>query len=187
MLGIGTNPLFSLGPSGLTSGPQTVPVEVICSTNCSASGVPKQVTWTTAASTLSGGNWLSAVSSFNSTGPGGSVTISVNPGALAAGLYTGVVTVTSDQAAPLQIPVALNVWNGPVPAVFAEPATISLTAVPFAAPLAEAADICTYTGSLVVQQSARATTSNGGNCLGATVVPDVTARAASTSPSTRRI
>jgi len=66
------------------------------------------------------------------------------------------------------------VWTGPVPALFANPAAILLTASPFSAPVADAADICTSTGSLAVRQTAQATTSNGGNWLGVTVTNDVT-------------
>ena len=74
------------------------------------------------------------------------MTISVDPAGLTPGVYTGVVTLTSDQAGQAQIPVALNVWTGPVPALFANPAVISLTASPFSAPFPDAADICTSTG-----------------------------------------
>jgi hypothetical protein len=35
----------------------------------------------------------------------------VDPTGLAPAVYTGVVTLTSDQAGQAQIPVALNVWN----------------------------------------------------------------------------
>jgi hypothetical protein len=70
--------------------------------------------------------------------------------------------------------VALNVWNGPVPALFANPAAISLTASPFSAPVADAADICTSTGYARVRQAARASTSNGSNWLGVNVTTDVT-------------
>jgi uncharacterized protein (TIGR03437 family) len=165
------SPVFAQSPGEPPSSPQTVPVYLRCL--CTASELPNQVTWTTSVSTHSGGNWLRATSSFITTSPG-SVTISVDPTGLAPAVYTGVVTLTSDQAGQAQIPVALNVWNGPLPALFANPAAISLTASPFASPVADAADICTYTGSLVVQQSARATTSNGGNWFGVAVVTDVT-------------
>jgi uncharacterized protein (TIGR03437 family) len=176
----GLNPVFALGPGEPPSGPQTVPVQVPCpSSPCT---VPNNVTWTTTTATHSGGNWLHASSSFNTTGPGGSVTISVDPVGLATGVYTGVVTLTSDQATPAQIPVALNVWSGPVPALLASsnivpaanPAAVSLTSAPFAAPVANAAVLCTTTGSANVRQTAQATTSNGGNWLSITVFNDVT-------------
>jgi uncharacterized protein (TIGR03437 family) len=165
------SPVFAQGPGEPPSASQTVPVYLRCL--CTASEHPDQVSWTTAVSTHSGGNWLHATSSFITTSPG-SVTISVDPAGLAPAVYTGVVTLTSDQAGQAQIPVALNVWNGPVPALFVNPAAISLTSSPFSAPVADAADICTSTGYANVRQAARASTSNGGNWLGVTVNTDVT-------------
>lgn len=81
------------------------------------------------------------------------------------------VTVTLDQAAPVQIPVALNVWSGPVPALFAGPSDLSLVSSPFAAPTG-GGSICTSTGSFDVQEIA--TTSSGGAWRGVTANPDVT-------------
>ena len=167
----GGPPVFAQGPGEQPSASQMVPVYLRCL--CTASEHPNQVTWTTAVATHSGGNWLRATSSFITTSPG-SVTISVDPAGLAPAVYTGVVTLTSDQAGQAQIPVALNVWNGPVPALFANPAAISLTSSPFSAPSADAADICTSTAYANVRQTTRATTSNGGNWLGVTVNTDVT-------------
>jgi uncharacterized protein (TIGR03437 family) len=164
--------LFALGPGEPPSAPQTVLVPVVCGIKCPPQ--PANVTWTTAVATHSGGNWLQAVSTFDTTRAGGSVVISVNPGALGAGVYTGVVTLTSDQVASTQIPVALNVWSGPVPALVADPSSLSLTTSPFAPPAANQAQICTSTGNAVVRQTVMATTSSGGNWLGATVGPDVT-------------
>jgi hypothetical protein len=177
----GLNPAFAIGPAEPPSGPQTVPIQVTCSSRPPCP-VPNNVTWTTTTATHSGGNWLHASSSFDTTGPGGSVTISVDPAGLAAGVYTGVVTLTSDQAPPAQIPVALNVWSGPVPALVAAadnfPAAnapaVSLTSAPFAAPVANAVFLFTTTGSANVRQTAQATTSNRGNWLSATVAIDVT-------------
>jgi uncharacterized protein (TIGR03437 family) len=163
-------PVFALGPDGSPSAPQTVPVDVWCSAvPCSLVGMPQNLTWTATASTHSGGNWLHVVSS------GFGVTISVDsPQPPLPGVYTGVVTVTSDQAAPAQIPVALNVWTGPVPALFVDPPTLSLTSAPFASPIPGEGIICASTGSLNVQQKAKATTSSGGAWLAVTANPDVT-------------
>jgi uncharacterized protein (TIGR03437 family) len=61
-----------------------------------------------------------------------------------------------------------------VPALSATPAAVSISAAPFAKPVVDAADICTSSGNAIVQQTAIAKTSNGGNWLGLTVLTDVT-------------
>ena len=161
-------PVFALG-TGAPSAPRNVAVQVWCSAQpCSLVGTPENLTLTATASTHSGGNWLHAASS------GFGVIISVDsPEPPVPGVYTGVVAVTLDQAAPAQIPVALNVWSGPVPALFAGPAAVSLVSAPFAAPTGGGA-ICTSTGFFDVQEAVKATTSNGGAWLGVTANPDVT-------------
>ena len=72
--------------------------------------------YTVAESTSNGGNWL-AVSSSGSTAAGQNVVnVSVNPGLLSAGTYTGTVTITATGSgaanSPVAIPVTLQVTAG---------------------------------------------------------------------------
>ncbi len=82
------------------------------------SGSPSPLNFTTAATTQTGANWLSA-SPASGTTPA-NVQVSVNGIALAVGQYTGTVTITSTGAggSPIAVPVVLNVVS---------PATISAT------------------------------------------------------------
>jgi hypothetical protein len=81
------------------------------------------------ASTSSGGNWLSAT-----LGQGGA-TVSANPAGLAAGSYTGTVTLTSPSSTlPASFPVTLVIWNQQ-PLLTVTPASVTLS-VPLPAPSA---------------------------------------------------
>jgi uncharacterized protein (TIGR03437 family) len=93
---IGTAPSPDLGPDGLFfttpvggAAPSAQQVQI----NTSSSSA---VTFTAAASTIAGGNWLS-VSPISGSASGvtaGSVAVSVNPAGLAAGIYSGDVNIS---------------------------------------------------------------------------------------------
>jgi sugar lactone lactonase YvrE len=103
-------------------------------------------TWTasTSVTTPSGGNWLS-IGTSSGAGSIGSIPVSVNAAGLAAGIYNGVVTISSPQAVngSISIPVTMNVSesDNPVPtltsitptsvAVGAGDTTITLTGTNF--------------------------------------------------------
>jgi uncharacterized protein (TIGR03437 family) len=72
---------------------------------------------TIAASTKDGAAWLSAAPATG-TAPA-SITIQVSPAGLAAGNYSGTVTVASSSAATLSIPVTLTVTSIPAPVITA--------------------------------------------------------------------
>jgi len=126
------------------SGPASQTVNV----TGSVPGIPFSVTQTTA----TGGNWLS-VAQTGTVVPA-SVVVSANPGSLAAGTYTGTVTVTSDQIAPQTIAVTLVVSGQPVLVVTPNPITLLYqTGVGAAAPSVTAQVQTTgtslsYTGSV---------------------------------------
>src|SRR6266478_3195180 len=81
------------------------------------------VSYTTATSAT----WLSATPASGSTP--GSVSVSVNPTGLAAGSYSGSVTLTSSGASnsPKMVPVTLTVTSTSLPTLTASPASLSFT------------------------------------------------------------
>jgi len=81
------------------------------------------VSYTTATSAT----WLSATPASGSTP--GSVSVSVNPTGLAAGSYSGSVTITSSGASnsPKMVPVTLTVTSTSLPTLTASPASLSFT------------------------------------------------------------
>ena len=78
-----------------------------------SSSAASALSFTAAASTTSGGNWLS-VSPLSGTTPA-VLMVSVNTAGLAVGSYNGAITVTSGPAGnnPLSVPVTLNVTQAP--------------------------------------------------------------------------
>ena len=95
---------FNAVSGGAASAPQTISI-----VNSGAG----TLNFTAAASTISGGNWLSVSSSSgsSSSSAAGSVTVSVNPSALQPGTYYGTVTFSAPGAAdsPQVASVVLNV------------------------------------------------------------------------------
>ncbi|HUA60761.1 MAG TPA: hypothetical protein VML19_18500 [Verrucomicrobiae bacterium] len=81
---------------------------------------PTSVNFTasTSVTTPAGGNWLSAAITAGSGSTPGTVTVSITPGSLAVGQYSGAVTVTSTGVAgsPITIPVTLNVVQATISA-----------------------------------------------------------------------
>ncbi len=113
-LNVTASPTLSLSVSGLTfsgtvsgSNPTTQTVQV------TAPGAINSVTFTTAVATTSGGNWLTV--SGNGTTPS-TLTVGANLANLAAGSYTGTITLTpTGGAAPSVINVSLTVAAQLVP------------------------------------------------------------------------
>jgi len=101
--------------SGQSGGPAPTPHGVV---------VTPSVPFSLITSTASGGNWLKA----SIVGPtNGSFDVSVNTSGLAAGTYSGTVTVSSTAAAgPVPIAVTLDVWTIP-PTYTAAPASLTFT------------------------------------------------------------
>jgi len=148
---------FAAYVGGPAPAPETGPV----STDQQSTGSAKfQVT----ASTDSGGNWLSVTPASGSTPT--TLTVSANPAGLAAGFYTGQLTVQGP-ANTVTVPATLNVTaSPPVSAVPVTPASLSL--------FAEAGGSPAVTGSLYIGQgskyAASVQTQSGGNWLAAAVV-----------------
>jgi uncharacterized protein (TIGR03437 family) len=82
------------------------------------------VSFTVSATTASGGNWLSA-SPSSSSAPGGTVSVSINPTGLAAGSYTGTITLTPASGTATTVGVTLTVTG--LPTISVSPATLTLT------------------------------------------------------------
>jgi uncharacterized protein (TIGR03437 family) len=116
MLYVSNNPLLVVNPSSLSftsavSGAGSALNIVVTSTDPNTN-----IGYTVTESTSNGGNWL-AVSSTGSTAAGQNVvSVSVNPGLLSAGTYTGIVTITATGSttanSPVTIPVTLQVTSG---------------------------------------------------------------------------
>jgi hypothetical protein len=134
-----------------------------------------QVGLSATASTSSGDNWLS-VAPASSTTPS-TLNVSVNPAGLAAGTYSGTVTITGAASnSPRTVAVTFTVAGAALPALTVSQA--SLTFMAQAGGSAPAAQSLSVTSSgAQVSLSATASTSSGGSWL--SVAP-----AGSTTPST---
>jgi hypothetical protein len=125
---------------------------------------PQTISFSTNATTSSGGNWLSVLPS-NGLAPG-TLTVSVQPGSLGVGVYQGTVAVTSTLAAnsPLQIPVMFTVEDAP--AVQANPQSLSFAyqALSPSVPPDQQLTVTTSNG-LPTSVAATASTSSGGPWL----------------------
>jgi len=123
------------------------------------------LSWTAAATTASGGNWLSITPTSGSTGT--SVQVTVSSAALAIGAYSGTITITSSSLGisnpTLTIPVSLLV-RSITPFMAVTPASLSFSATPGgAAPPAQTVSLVN-TGAGVLNWAATVTTT-GGNWL----------------------
>jgi uncharacterized protein (TIGR03437 family) len=131
--------------------------------------------FTAAASTVSGGNWLtiSPNSGSSSAASFGTVTVSANPAGLAAGVYYGLVQITATGAinSPQQFEVVLNVMG----AQQASAATVAPSGLIFTAPAngdSPSSQTISVTNLNAVSSpiTAKATTTSGGAWL--VVAPD---------------
>ena len=135
-----------------------------------------QVNLSATASTNSGGNWLTVAPASSATPS--TLTITVNQAGLAAGTYSGTVTITSNGVSnsPRTVTVTLTVTTAALPALTVAPTSLTFTAQ--AGGTAPAAQSLSVTSSgAQVNLSATASTASGGNWL--SVAP-----ASSTTPST---
>jgi len=112
-LNVTAAPTISLDPSSLTFNFQlggTAPP----SQGLDVSATNGPVSFTAAASTMSGGDWLSVMASAGDTPQ--TLNVSVDTSGLPAGSYSGTVTVSAADASnsPQAIPVTLNVTDAPV-------------------------------------------------------------------------
>ena len=117
------NPTLNVNPASLsfaftTGGSTPLSQTIAVSTSGSA------LTYSVSASTTTGGSWLTATGS--GTTPG-NVSVSVNPGSLAAGTYNGTVSITSSGASnsPKAVSVTLTVTAAPT--LNTSPASLSFS------------------------------------------------------------
>jgi uncharacterized protein (TIGR03437 family) len=145
---------FNYVINGTAPGPQAVGV--------TSNGGP--ISYSAAASTSSGGNWLS-VSPGSATTPTG-ISTSVNPAGLAAGKYTGTITLTSAGAtnSPVTIPVTLNVIS-----VTVQPTSLSFAGQAGGSnPASQSLSVASSAGSgnpVNLSFTASASTTSGGSWL----------------------
>jgi uncharacterized protein (TIGR03437 family) len=124
------------------------------------------LSWTASVSTSSGGNWFSIAPASGASGT--SVQVTVNSAALAAGAYSGTITITSSSpgiANPtLTIAVSLLV-RSTVPTIAVTPASLTFSAPPGgAAPPAQTVSLMNA-GAGVLNWTATVTTASSGNWL----------------------
>ncbi len=160
-LNVTAAPTISLAPSSLTfnyqSGASNPAAQMV---NLTATNGP--VSYTAAASTTSGGSWLSVTPTSGSSPQ--SLSVSVNPGALAPGNYSGMVTVTANSASnsPQTVAVTLNVTAAPT--ISAAPSALSFNfQIGGSNPAAQNVNVTATNGPVSI--TAAAATSSGGNWL----------------------
>ena len=158
---------FAAAPGGPSPAPQTKPVKTICLSACPPGGIPASVPIQATAVTHSGGNWLSA------TAVPDSVTVRVNSSGLAAGLYSGAISLSAPGVAPAQFEVVLTVSTGPFPALTATPGSLFFTSLARSS-TAGSGDLCIDAGAAVVPFDVRASTTDGGNWLSVNVEESTT-------------
>ena len=146
---------------GATPAAQTVQVALSPSTSTAPYSIAASVT------TPANGNWLAAAITSGGGSTPGTVTVTVTPGSLAVGTYTGTVTISSNgvTGSPISIPVTLTVQQATISAP-----TTALTFNQLAggsAPASQAIAVTSTPGP--VSFSVASTTTSGGGWLSATV------------------
>jgi uncharacterized protein (TIGR03437 family) len=124
------------------------------------------LSWTASATTASGGNWLSITPTSGSAGA--SVQVTVSSAALAIGVYSGTITITSSSLGisnpTVTIPVSLLV-RSTTPLMAVTPASLTFSSTPGgAAPPAQTVALVNA-GASVLNWTATVTTASGGNWL----------------------
>ena len=170
-------PTLAVAPASLTFAAQAggaAPAVQTLSVTSSGALVSLSAT----ASTTSGGNWLS-VSPASSTTPS-TLNVAVNQAGLAAGTYSGTVTITGAASnSPRTVAVTLTVTGAALPTLAVSPASLTIAAQ--AGGTAPAVQTLSVTSSgAQVDITATADTTSGGSWL--SVTP-----ASSTTPSTLNV
>ena len=156
-IGVSASSLSFAADVGSNPAPQSFTVS-----NAGSGGL----SWTASVSTGSGGNWLSMAPASGASGT--SVQVTVSSAALAAGAYSGTITITSSSpgiANPtLTIAVSLLV-RSTVPTIAVTPASLTFSAPPGGtAPPAQTVSLMNA-GAGVLNWTATVTTASGGNWL----------------------
>lgn len=139
-----TNPTLATSPASLSFTYQsggTAPAAQSVSVTSSGSAITYNVS--------TSATWLSATPASGSTP--GSVSVSVTPQSLAAGTYTGSVTLTSSGASnsPKTIPITLTVTSATLPTLSAAPSNLSFTyQTGGATPAAQPVNLTSSSGAL---------------------------------------
>jgi uncharacterized protein (TIGR03437 family) len=146
---------------GATPAAQTLQIALSPSTSTAPYSIAASVT------TPANGNWLAAAITSGGGSTPGTVTVTVTPGSLAVGTYTGTVTISSTgvTGSPIGIPVTLTVQQATISAP-----TTALTFNQLAggsAPASQAVAVTSTPGP--VSFSVGSTTTSGGSWLSATI------------------
>jgi uncharacterized protein (TIGR03437 family) len=122
--------------------------------------------WTVAASTVGGGNWLSATPASGTDQ--GNITVAVNITGLAAGSYAGTITVNfpGSTVTPIQVPVILSV--GTTVTATLSPLQLSFVGSGTNSPAPQALQLTVPSSVSTANWSVSATTISGGTWLTAT-------------------
>jgi hypothetical protein len=141
---VATKPALNLSPTSVTFnfqiGGSTPTAQKVATTSSTSTAIPYSASTSTA--------WLTATGSGSTPG---SINLSVNPSGLAAGTYTGSVSVTGTGASnsPVSLPVTLNVTTATTnPTINLTPSSLSFTyAVGGTAPGSKTLSLASSTGS----------------------------------------
>ena len=149
---------FNFAAPGAAAQTRSLPVSVTAGTGLTLS----------AAATATGGNWLTVTPS-SVTGPQGIVSFNVaaDPTGLAAGNYSGQITLTMPPAAPVTVPVTVTVAQaGQTGGITLSPTTVSLSGAVGGMPVSQTVAVNAPQGSAAVNFTAAATSQ--GNWLSVT-------------------
>jgi uncharacterized protein (TIGR03437 family) len=153
----------SLAFSGTAGGPNPATRTVSLTSN---SPLLLQVFYA-AATTVSGGNWLSVTPTSQFTPE--TLFVKVDTAGMAAGSYAGQINITAPNLAPVTIPVALTVEASQAARFILSPASLTFTgAAGGASPAAQTVSLTCNSPLLLQVFYATATTSSGGNWLSVT-------------------
>jgi uncharacterized protein (TIGR03437 family) len=169
-LTVSTSPLLSFTPNSLSFSYQ-VGAALPAAQTITPSSTGAEVSYTVSATTTSGGNWLAVSGGGTTPNP---ASVSVSPGGLTAGTYSGTITFTASAAgnSPQQIPVSLIVTNNPL--VQASPAAMTFVyQLGKAAPAVQNVSLTSSTGA-TLNYSVTASTTAGGNWLAVSPVSGAT-------------
>ncbi len=138
--------------SGVTPAAQSI---VASSTGVAPGSATGQMTVTAAASTTSGGGWLSVTPSTGTTGTSTPFSVAVNPAGLAPGKYQGTVTLTGSGAGNGAQSVSVTLTVASDPSVLS-----NLTALTFASQIGQAPVATSQTSQTIVVASSTGATLN---------------------------
>ena len=179
-LTVSTSPLLGLSPASLSFNYQ-VGSALPVAQDITPSSTGAAISYTVAATTTSGGDWLAATG--GGTTPNAAA-VSVNPTGLATGTYNGAINFTAASAgnSPQQVPVTLTVTNNPLLEASPNP-VIFLYQIGMAVPTSQSVALTSSTGD-ILDYTVVSSTASGGNWLTVTPLTGATGTSLTVSAAT---